>query len=133
MPIMTRADIYDLLESDESLQLRKTATEKGWRVVFLVKSQDAEGCVPPGIVKAHLYEGDASGPFFFWASSESDVVTVLQEVSNYLEAPDADDLGIQRAERIHEYHRANEETTIRALTEMGMVKEGGIWVKRRSG
>lgn len=127
---MTRTDIYDLLESDESLQLMKTVAEKGWNLVCLLKSQDSEGCVLPGIVKAHLYKGDASGPFFFWTSSESDVVTVLAEVSNYLELPDSDDPGIQRAERIHQYHRANEETTIRALTEIGMVKEGGIWVRR---
>lgn len=151
MPTMTKADVYALLESDESLRLKETAAEKGWNLVYLLKSQDSEGCVPPGIVKAKLYEGDAGAPFFFWLSSESEVATVLQEVAGYLESLDPEDPGIQRAEAGREAWKDIQEIAVRAgearlwlssseeggatrsLAEMDRVKEGGIWVKRHNG
>ena len=105
-------------QGDESLQLRELAVEQGWNLVYSRKMTGPEDDGTPDfmtrwfverkpteIVKAKLFEGDAGAPFFFWVSSESDIATVLQEVANYLESPNPDDLGIQRANRVRERYK----------------------------
>ena len=119
-------DIYSV-GGDEGRRLAKAAAEKGWRLDYLRRTFP---CVPAGIVKAQLYKGDVGGPFFFWVSSESDVATVLREVTDYLTLPSPDDPGIRRAAQIHQYHKENEQSTARALTEIGMVKSDGVWKRR---
>ena len=113
-------------QGDESLRLKKIAEAKGWNLAYSRKMTGPEveddinlsidermarmtqmfaARIPTDTVKAKLFEGDDGAPFFFWLSSESDVATVLQEITDYLESPNPDDPGIQRAKSVRDRYK----------------------------